>query len=396
MHTLPRHILIELVKVFTIALTGLTAMFVVGGVVREAMGQNLPLTQIGRLIPYVTLDVMRYTLPATLLLANTTVFARMAGSNEIVAIKALGISPMTIITPALVMAFLLSLVNVWLNDVAVSFGRKGVQRVLVEAVEEIVYNMLRTQHSYSSGAFSISVKRVEGRRLLRVNVTLPASNGTAPTQITAEEASLHSDLVAGVLNISLRNFTVEAPGRATFQNPDVGEIPYPIGDAAKRDGDASMPSWLPLCKIPEEVTKQQREIQTFSQEVVATAGFQMLTGDYANLLSHNEWRSRDDSLGYMRTHLFRLFTEPHRRWSTGFSCLFFVWIGAPMAIRLRNGDFLTSFFLCFLPILIVYYPLMVYGVDGSKHGTIPACSVWLGNLMLAFWGAYLLRKVVRY
>jgi lipopolysaccharide export system permease protein len=49
-----------------------------------------------------------------------------------------------------------------------------------------------------------------------------------------------------------------------------------------------------------------------------------------------------------------------------------------------------------LPILIVYYPLMVYGVDGSKHGTIPACSVWLGNLMLAFWGAYLLRKVVRY
>ena len=396
MHTLPQHILVELVKVFAIALTGLTAVFMVGGIVREAMDRGLPLTQVGRLIPYVALDMMRYTLPATLLLANTTVFARMAGANEIVAIKSLGISPLTIIMPALVMAFLVSLVNVWLNDVAVSVGRTGVQRVIVEAAEEVIYNALRTQHSYSSGPFSISVKRVDGRRLLRVNVRLPSSNGAAPTQITAEEAALRSDLVAGVLNISVRNFTVEAPGKATFQNPDVGEIPYPIDDATRRDGDASMPSWLPLCRIPDEVTKQTREIQAFNQEIVATAGFELLTGDYNSLFNRNEWRNRDDALGYMRTHLYRLFTEPHRRWSTGFSCLFFVWIGAPMAIRLRNGDFLTSFFLCFLPILVVYYPLMVYGVDGSKHGTIPACSVWLGNLMLAFWGAYLLRKVIRY
>ena len=130
MHTLPRHILIELMKVFAIALTGLTAIFMVGGVVREAMDHGLPLTQVGRLIPYVALDMMRYTLPATLLLANTTVFARMAGANEIVAIKALGISPMTIITPALVMAFLVSLVNVWLNDVAVSVRPYRIQRML--------------------------------------------------------------------------------------------------------------------------------------------------------------------------------------------------------------------------------------------------------------------------
>jgi lipopolysaccharide export system permease protein len=396
MHTLPRHILVELIKVFAIALTGLTAMFVVGGVVREAMGQNLPLTQIGRLIPYVTLDVMRYTLPATLLLANTTVFARMAGANEIVAIKAMGISPVTIVTPALVMAFLLSLANVWLNDVAVSFGRTGIQRVITEAVEEIAYNMLRAQRAYSSGRFSINVKRVEGRRLLRVNLSLASAGNAAPVRITAEEAELHSDPSANVLKISLRNFTVETPGKTTYQNPDEDEWTIPLVDAAKSDGDASMPSWLPLCRIPEEVAKQQRQIQAFNQEIVATTGFQMLTGDYGILLNSNEWRGRDDALNYMQTHLYRLFTEPHRRWSTGFSCLFFVWIGAPMAIRLRNGDFLTSFFLCFLPILIVYYPLMVCGVDGSKHGTIPAYSVWLGNIMLAVWGAYLLRKVIRY
>ena len=67
-----------------------------------------------------------------------------------------------------------------------------------------------------------------------------------------------------------------------------------------------------------------------------------------------------------------------------------------MAIRRRKGEFLTSFFLCFLPILIVYYPLLAYGIDGAKNGTVPPEAVWAGNLLLLAWGAWLLRNVVRY
>lgn len=87
--------------------------------------------------------------------------------------------------------------------------------------------------------------------------------------------------------------------------------------------------------------------------------------------------------------------EPWHRWANGFSCLCFVLVGAPMAIRLRNADFLTSFFLCFLPILIVYYPVFMLGVDLAKKGSVPAVVVWAGNLLVALWGAWLLRGVVR-
>jgi len=67
-----------------------------------------------------------------------------------------------------------------------------------------------------------------------------------------------------------------------------------------------------------------------------------------------------------------------------------------MAIRLRNRDFLTSFFLCFLPILIVYYPLLAYGIDGAKNGTIPPWAVWAGNALLILWGLWLMGRVTRY
>jgi lipopolysaccharide export system permease protein len=87
--------------------------------------------------------------------------------------------------------------------------------------------------------------------------------------------------------------------------------------------------------------------------------------------------------------------EPWRRWANGFSCLCFVLVGAPMAIRMRNADFLTSFFLCFLPILVVYYPVVMLGVDQAKRGSVPPVAVWFGNLLIVLWGWWLLRRVVR-
>ena len=113
-------------------------------------------------------------------------------------------------------------------------------------------------------------------------------------------------------------------------------------------------------------------------------------------LTGTEWDRRAAESANMEKLLCRLRLEPYRRWSAGFSCLCFVWVGAPMAVWRRNRDFLTSFFLCFLPILIVYYPLLAYGIDGAKNGTIPPVAVWTGNVLLLVWGTWLLRKVMRY
>ena len=98
--------------------------------------------------PYLLPQALQFAVPGTMLLATTSVFGRMASFNEIVAIKALGISPMTVIWPALVLASFVSLAGVWLNDLAVSWGTLGVQRVLLDSLEDVVYNQLRVQRTY--------------------------------------------------------------------------------------------------------------------------------------------------------------------------------------------------------------------------------------------------------
>ena len=56
----------------------------------------------------------------------------------------------------------------------------------------------------------------------------------------------------------------------------------------------------------------------------------------------------------------------------------------------------TSFGLCFLPILLLYYPLLMYGLDRAKSGALPPYCIWLGNLVLLGGSFWLLRKVMRY
>ena len=71
-------------------------------------------------------------------------------------------------------------------------------------------------------------------------------------------------------------------------------------------------------------------------------------------------------------------------------------LGAPIGILRKNSDFLSSFFVCFLPILIVYYPLLMLGVDQAKSGLLPPWSVWTGNIVLLVCGVWLILRMRRY
>jgi lipopolysaccharide export system permease protein len=129
--------------------------------------------------------------------------------------------------------------------------------------------------------------------------------------------------------------------------------------------------------------------------MVTEAAFAMLTGQL-EALAQNQWQQHESNLLGAERRLHRFNTEPYRRWSSGFSCLCFVLVGAAMSIRRRHSDFLASFFIVFLPILIVYYPLLMVSLDMAKDGQLPPQAVWLGNIVLCVWGAWLMRRVLRY
>src|SRR3990172_6858897 len=116
MGILRRSILGELVRVFLLALVAFTAMFVVVGLVQEATQQGLNPLQVLCLVPFVVPASLPYTIPATLLLAVTVVYGRLAADNEIVAAKAAGINVMYLIMPALFLGLLLTCLTMFLHN----------------------------------------------------------------------------------------------------------------------------------------------------------------------------------------------------------------------------------------------------------------------------------------
>ena len=79
------------------------------------------------------------------------------------------------------------------------------------------------------------------------------------------------------------------------------------------------------------------------------------------------------------------------------SCFFFALIGGPFAIYQAQRQFITAFIMCFLPILLVYYPLTFLMANLGKSGTIdPSWGMWVPNAVLAVIAMMVLRKVVKH
>jgi lipopolysaccharide export system permease protein len=396
MRQLTRYVLFDMVAVFSVTLAGITLLLILVGVAQKALSEGLGPGPVLRMVPYVVPVALQVSVPATILLAACSVFGRMSADNEFVAIKSLGISPMVVIYPALGLAFVVSLIAVWINDIAVSWGRTGIYRVVLESVEEVAYSRLRTQRAYTTPQFSINVKDVSGRRLIRPSIQIRSGANSPAVSINASEAELRTDMQENTLSILLTNGTIDVGQRWSVAFPGTYRRVVPLWDATRKGDNTDSPSLIELRRIPTE-TARQREVAAATERRGATAAaFQMMTGQFPKLADEAEWRGRRDAINGARTRLYRLHLEPWRRWAGGFSCFFFVLLGMPLAIRMRTSNFFTTFAACFLPILLIYYPLLMFAVDRSKDGAVPPYTVWLGNLVLAAAGAWMVRRVIRY
>jgi lipopolysaccharide export system permease protein len=344
-----RYVLRELLKVFLLTLAGMTVLMLIVGVAHEAIRQGLGPEPILKLVPYAMPNALRFAVPGTMLFAACSVFGRMAAGNEIVALKSLGISPMKVISPALVLAFLVSLVAVWLNDLAVSWGRRGMERVVLHSVEQIIYGMLRSQSSYRTKQFSVSVKDVEDRRLIRPMICFHTEDGKPPVVLTAQEAELQLNPAHGTLTIRDDQRRSHG-GRPGIDGVSEHDQPRDPADRRREENEGfDQPSNLPMWLLASETERQRQSLEQLRRRCALEASYAMLIGDLENL-SGPSGMTATASCTLPTSGLHRLETEPWRRWANGFSCLFFVVVGAPLAMHLRNSDLWTSFAIVFLPI----------------------------------------------
>lgn len=393
---LTRYVLIEILKIFVVSLVTLTALILLIGVGRELIRRGLGVLAVVQLLPFVLPISLQFAFPATALFSVCSVYGRMAADGEVATVKSSGISPLRLLQPAVVFAILLSPAAVYVSDLAVSWGRPGVNRVVLMSVEDIAYRVLQSQHSYTSDhGFSIHVRDVQGKRLIHPTVTVHNSSKSGPVKLTAREGELTLNPDTQTLVLKVRDSQVEGGNRFQSIVPGENEFPIPLGAMAEKEPHQRSPSELPLRLIASQTIFQDGETHAAMGQMAAQTGFAIL-GSRMDAISGGEGQTIAHQLKKSRKRLLRLRIEPWRRWAWGFSCLCFVLVGAPLAMIAKTADHWTTFGMCFLPTLVVYYPLFIFGLEGAKDGNLPVYGVWIGNVVLVAIAGVLIAKVRRY
>src|SRR5439155_14973788 len=159
-----------------------------------------------------------------------------------------------------------------------------------------------------------------------------------------------------------------------------------------RKNSPRMLSWKQILQRIHAVTEERDNI--LARIALATA--ELLLHGAPNDLLQQHLKHLDNEKLQAEQRLRTLKTELQYRPALAFGCLFFVLVGCPVGIWFSRSDYLSAFISCFLPIVVIYYPLMLCGSNFAKEGKLhPLPDVWAANATMGVIALALFRRLLR-
>lgn len=151
LRTLHGFLIRDLLRVTLLALTAFTLVMTVFAIIEPLRKQGLAPSQAVQLFLYTIPVTLSLTLPFSALFATSIVYGRFSQERELLACRASGLSHMTILQPALVLAVGVSVLTLAMtNFVAPRMLKLGAQTV-VKNIQQIAYHMIKKESHVKFG-----------------------------------------------------------------------------------------------------------------------------------------------------------------------------------------------------------------------------------------------------
>ena len=387
---LTRYVMWEFTKIFIISACSFVPLILLLVVTREAQSEKISPLLAVQALPFLVPKALSYSLPPICLFTVCVVFGRMSAEHEVTAVQAMGINKSVLFFPVIVLAFLVSLLSIWLNDIDASWGFHGTTKFVNASFEEVILDGLRTNGEFERGNVRIEVDDLDGARL--INPTIVKQHDEDPkkkVRIEAEDARLVVKPLEGKIEIVATDPVLVHDGfELSIPGEDILEFAIPNNE---NDSRFENPDHLYMSQIRDHKIKQVARIQELEKSNANIAAQQLMTGDLL-ALTNVAWETRVQELETANHRLSRLNLVTPRRWASGFACLAFAVIGIPIALKMKTVNYTSAFGMCFFPILVVYYPIFETTLNACKEGTLHPYGVWTSNLLAIGLGAILLYR----
>lgn len=365
MRILRNYILFEFLKAFFLSLAVFTFVMLGGNLVKIVdmiINKGVRLTYVIKLLFFLVPYLLSYTIPMATLCATLLSFGKLSSDNEIVAMKAGGLSLYRIAAPVLVAGLVLSTYSLYLND-------KLVPRAHLETRKTMRDIGVRSPTAYiEAGTFIrgfkdyiIFIYEISGDKLKGIRIYQPQEDKPTRT-IVAAKGEFVPVPEKRLVKLKLIDGTTEEPVptdpmnfyklnfKTYYMTLNLEEPEKTSDNIEKKTKDMTF----------REVKKEMREIRA--------AGI----SDISPLL-----------------------TLIHKKIAMSFASFAFVLIGIPLAVRTHRGERTIGFGIS-LVLLVIYWLLLATGnICAIKKILPPWFAMWLGNLVFTAAGAFLFYKTAK-
>jgi lipopolysaccharide export system permease protein len=405
---LNRMIFWELVKVFLLSVVGLTGLVLIAGVIQTASQLGLSSGQLIQVIPLLVPSLLPYTIPPATLFASCVVYGRMANDNEAVAMKAAGVDLLTILRPAVLLGVLTTVATASMYYSLIPRTHQLLAAQLLQDPEEILYNKLKRERRWVTpkSPYVLYVRDVQGRRL--IDVVIKRKVGL---QRSAEVgAVIEYDYIARarearlVVDLDQRKLIVDGGpwvadnGKGYVESYGTRPQEIPLGEEFSEAQIKAKPMSLEWDELGPRTAELLADRQRLRQKLAdATAKAQSPATDPKLRDAYREQaRAYDYQVKDAGRQVRSVEYETHSRPAMAVGCLLFAVVGCPVGLFANRADYLSTFVVCFLPTMFVYYPLMLAGVSVAKEGKVPmAAGVWAADVILGLGAAVLTFRLIR-
>ncbi len=447
--TFQRMIFWELARVFLLCLLALAGIFTLLAVLQQIQF-GVSLGQALRMLPLLVPTSIPWITPPACLFASCVVYGRMANDNEAVALKAAGVDLLSALRPAVVLGAFAAAGTAYLQFDVTPQSWRGSREVLLEDPEEAIGLVLKRKQTleFSSGdtMTKLSVRDVQtvtrreesadGRR----EVTEQRLTDVVVKQRkTSSKSWEEPDVVLRTHTAVLRVIPAEGEGEgkvkgkvkldakewvslkagsqgtgihSTTDQPTEMDLPSEFDMGALQEQNKNNPAmvdWkdLParaafgaelsakhlgyarrLAELPDR-RLTDADVNRFKEEVgipPIPEPAERLTQAQNEQNTANTFARLDRNMRY----------EYHLRPAIAFGCLLFAALGCPVGLWANRADYLSIFVICFLPALLVYYPVLFMVGGYARDGKIDmGIGVWAANGVLAAGTVVLSWRLIR-
>ncbi|HEY2294467.1 MAG TPA: LPS export ABC transporter permease LptF [Thermoanaerobaculia bacterium] len=364
MRKLDRYLIAEILGPLSLGFVVYTFILLIRFLFQSAemiIRRGLPVSMVGQLLLTTLPNIVVLTLPMSLLFGTLIAVGRLSSDSELIAMRASGLSLLSLYRPILLLSGLLTLLNTALMVYVLPWGNHALQVLRLDIATQTVAQQVEPRVFYEEweGKVVYVFEVPQGSKRWKGVFLAEAIPSTQKNQITtADWGEILVDPAGERLVLRLYNAIQH---KVDLSAPDRYEI--------------SRHRRLDLVLDDQFASEQKAKLS-------ASKGIRELT------LSELRDLESDPSADSEQRNLARV--EIHKKFSIPAACLVFGLFALPLGINNRRGGKASGFALS-IGILIVYYILLNNGEEAARFGRAPAWfAMWFPNLLLAGFGLFLL------